>query len=75
MIDLVFLTSSCLLFVLAAAEVLEIIQVLCAARADCAGEKSGQARGEDLSALVSESKQSDGRRKKSNTILCGPPQN
>lgn len=60
---------------LAAAEVLEIIQVFCAARADCAGKKSGQAWGEDLSASVSESKQSDGRRKRSNRLLCGPPQN
>ena len=34
-------TSSCLLLLLAAAEVLEIIQVFGAVRADCATEKSG----------------------------------
>lgn len=40
MIDL-----GCLLLLLAVAEVLEIIQVFCAVRAGCAGEKSGISMG------------------------------
>lgn len=38
--------------------------MFCAARADCAAEKSGQGWSEDLSALVSKNKQSWRRREK-----------